>query len=205
MRPDIRFSDRPLEDIWCQAVSVLVFQRPSINMGALSSLNRKMIGGLSKLLEDERWTGDRGENLLVATENMIKADKLLFHGLGPQSEFSISVLKEEAGKLGNTLDKLGVHEFGIHVPVIEGLEAEYTSHIEASAKGLLRAYYRNHKDEQDFDLKIVFSMEVRFMDMLDYIIKRLKKYLKTIPDFSIIIDNKNRSRMQETEKMESSG
>jgi hypothetical protein len=205
MRPDIRFSYRPLEDIWCQAVSVLVFQRPSVNMGALSSLNRKMIGGLSRLLEDERWTGNRGENFLVATQNMIKAEKLLFHGLGPQSEFSTSVLKEEAGKLGNTLDKLGINEFGVHVPVIEGLEAEYASHIEASAKGLLRAYYRKHKEEQDFDLKIIFSVETRFMDTLDSIVKRLRKYLRTIPDSSVIIDNKNRPRMQETEKTESSG
>jgi hypothetical protein len=205
MRPDIRFSDRPLEDIWCQAVSVLVFQRPSINMGALSSLDRKMIGGLSKLLEDERWTGDRGENFLFATQNMIKADKLLFHGLGPQSEFSTSVLKEEAGKLGNTLDKLGINEFGVHVPVTEGLEAEYASHIEASAKGLLKAYYRNHKDEQDFDLKIIFTMETRFMDMLDYIVERLRKYLRKMPDSSIIIDNKSRARVQETEETESSG
>jgi hypothetical protein len=205
MRPDIRFSDRPLEDIWCQAVAVLVFQRPSINMGALSSLDRKMIGDLSKLLEDERWTGDRGENFLFATQNMIKADKLLFHGLGPQSEFSTSLLKEEAGKLGNTLDKLGVNEFGVHVPVTEGLEAEYASHIEASARGLLRAYYRNHKDEQDFDLKIIFTMETRFMDMLDYIVERLRKYLRKMPDSSIIIDNKSRARVQETEEMESSG
>jgi hypothetical protein len=205
MRPDIRFSYRPLEDIWCQAVSVLVFQRPSVNMGALSSLNRKMIGGLSRLLEDERWIGNRGENFLVATQNMIKAEKLLFHGLGPQSEFSTSVLKEEAGKLGNTLDKLGINEFGVHVPVIEGLEAEYASHIEASAKGLLRAYYRKHKEEQDFDLKIIFSVETRFMDTLDSIVKRLRKYLRTIPDSSVIIDNKNRPRMQETEKTESSG
>ncbi len=205
MRLDIRFSDRPLEDIWCQAVTVLVFQRSSIKTGALASLNRKMIGGISKLLEDGRLTGDRGENFLIATQNMIKADKILFHGLGPQSEFSISVLKEEAGKLGNTLDKLGVNEFGAHVPVTEGLEAEYASHIEASTKGLLKAYYRNHKDEQDFYLKIVFSMETRFMDVLDSIVKRLRKYLRTIPGSSIIIDSKKRSRLEETERMEQSG
>jgi len=192
MRPDIRFSDRPLEDLWCQAVTVLVFQRPSINMDTLSSLNRKMTGTLTNILESERWTGKRGENFLIATNNMIKADKLLFRGLGPRSKFSTSVLKKEVGNLGSTLDKLGVSEFGIHIPVTEGLEVEYGSHLELSAKSLLKTYFINHKDEPDFNLKIIFSLEIKFMDILDPIIKRLKRYLKPLPDFSIIIDNKNR-------------
>ena len=94
---------------------------------------------------------------------MIKADKLLFHGLGPRSEFSTSVLKKEVGNLGSALDKLGVSEFGIHLPVIEGLEVEYGSHLELSAKSLLRAYYKRHKDEPDFNLKVIFSVDLRMV------------------------------------------
>jgi len=194
MRPDIRFTDRPLEDLYCQAVTALVFQSPSMKIDVLSSLNEKMTGTMAHILEDGRWTGTRGEDFLFAGEDMIKSEKLLFHGLGPISEFSGSILEEEIGKLGATLDKLGVNEFGIHVPVTEGLDAEYVSHLELSAKSLLNTYYKNHKDEPDFILKMIFSVGIKFMDMLDPVVERLRSYLDQIPDFSIIID-KNRTHV----------
>jgi len=201
MRPDIRFTDRPLEDLWCQAVTALVFQSPSMKMDVLSSLNEKMTGIMANILEDGRWTGEKGEDFLFATEDMIKSDKLLFHGLGLRSEFSISLLEEEVGNLGSTLDKLGVSEFGIHVPVTEGLEVEYGSHIELSAKSLLNAYYKNHKDEPDFNLKMIFSVGIKFMDILDPVVERLRRYLDPMPDYSIIID-KNRTQIQGTAQVD---
>jgi len=188
MRPDIRFTSRPLEDLWCQAVTVLVFQSPSMKMDVLFTLNEKMTGTMANILEGGRWTGERGEDFLFAGEDMIKSEKLLFHGLGPRSEFSVSLLKEEVGNLGSALDKLGVSEFGIHVPVAEGLEAEYGSHLELSAKILLDTYAKTHKDEPNFNLKIIFSVGIKFMDILDPVVERLRRYLDPIPDFSIIID-----------------
>jgi hypothetical protein len=196
MKPDIRFTDRPLEELWCQAVTVLVFRNPSMKMDVLSCLNERMTGTVANILECGRWTGDRGENFLFAGEDMIKSDKLLFHGLGPISEFSTSLLEEELWNLGFTLDRLGVNDFGIHVPVIHGLEAEYGSHLELSAKTLLNRYYNKHKDEPDFHLKMIFSVGIKFMDILDPVVESLRSYLDLIPDFSIIID-KNRAEVNE--------
>jgi hypothetical protein len=196
MKPDIRFTERPLEDLWCQAVTVLVFQNPSMKMDVLFGLNEKMTGTISNTLEGGRWTGNRGEDLLFAGEDMIKSDKLLFHGLGPISEFSKSLLEEEAWNLGSALDKLGVNDFGIHVPVVHGLESEYGLHLELSAKSLLKRYYDKHKDEPDFHLKIIFSVGIKFMDVLDPVVERLSNYLNPIPDFSIIID---KNRMEDEE------
>jgi hypothetical protein len=163
-----------------------------MKLDTLSRLNGKLTGTLARILEKERWTGEKGENFLIATQNMIKADKLLFHGLGLRSEFSIPIFKKEIGKLGSALDRMGVNEFGIHVPVIDGLETEYGSHLELSTKSLLKTYFRKHKEEKDFDLKIIFSVDPGFMDILDPIVKKLRRYLAPVPDFSIIIDNKNR-------------
>jgi hypothetical protein len=196
MKPDIRFTDRPLEDLWCQAVTVLVFQNPSMKMDVLSSLNEKMTGTMSNILEGGRWTGNRGEDFLFAGEDMINSDKLLFHGLGPISEFSTSLLEEEIWNLGSALDKLGVNDFGIHVPVVHGLEAAYGLHLELSAKSLLKRYYDKHKDEPDFHLKIIFSVGTKLIDILDPVVERLRSYLDPIPDFSIIID-KNRTEDDE--------
>jgi hypothetical protein len=188
MKPDIRFTDRPLEDLWCQAVIVLVFQNPSMKMDVLSSLNEMMTGTMVNILESGRWTGNRSEDFLFAGEDMIKSDKLLFHGLGPISEFSTSLLEQEVWNLGSTLDKLGVNDFGIHIPVINGLEAEHGSHLELSAKSLLKRYHDRHKDEPDFHLRIIFSVDIKFMDILNPVVESLRSYLDLIPDFSIIID-----------------
>jgi hypothetical protein len=155
-----------------------------------------MTGTVANILECGRWTGDRGENFLFAGEDMIKSDKLLFHGLGPISEFSTSLLEEELWNLGFTLDRMGVNDFGIHVPVIHGLEAEYGSHLELSAKTLLNGYYDKHKDEPDFHLKMIFSVGIKFMDILDPVVESLRSYLDLIPDFSVIID-KNRAEVNE--------
>ena len=51
MKLDLRFSERPLEDIWCQAVVALVFQKPNLAGGVLSGLNEKMVGFLTYLEE----------------------------------------------------------------------------------------------------------------------------------------------------------
>jgi hypothetical protein len=188
MRLDIRFSNRPLEDLWCQAVIALVFQRPSLMTGVVSSLNKKTSGTLENMLECDAWTGEKGEKFLIASQNMIRADKLLFHGLGPGSEFKVESLEEEVYELGMTLDKIGVSDFGIYVPVTEGLEDHYGYHLELSVSNLVKAFYKRHNDDPDFILKIIFSVEKDFLDILDSVVSRLKKHLKPIQDFSIIID-----------------
>jgi hypothetical protein len=92
MRLDLRFSTRPLEDLWCQAVAVLVFQGPSMEKGVLSGLNKKMSGFLTNLVEKGLWTGETGENFLLATQNMIKAEKVVLHGMGPKTQFNEEIL-----------------------------------------------------------------------------------------------------------------
>jgi hypothetical protein len=188
MRLDIRFSNRPLEDLWCQAVTALVFQTPSITEGVFFNLNRKMTGALENILRRDAWTGDRGEKLLIATQNMIRADKLLFHGLGTGSEFKVAILEEEVYSLGMTLDKMGVSDFGIYVPVVKGLEGQYGYHLELSTSNLVKTFYKRHGKDPDFILKIIFSVEKDFLDILDSVVTRLRKHLQPIRDFTIIID-----------------
>ena len=188
MRLDIRFSNRPLEDLWCQAVIALVFQRPSLMTGVIASLNEKMTGTLEDMLERDAWTGERGEKFLIATQNMIRADKLLFYGLGPSSKFNVETLEEEVGSLGMALDKIGISDFGIYVPVTEGLEDRYGYHLELSASNLMKAFYKRHNDDPGFILKVIFSVEKYYSDILDSVVSRLRKHLKPVQDFSIIID-----------------
>jgi hypothetical protein len=171
-------------------VAALVFQRPDISAGALLGLNEKMSGTLTKLVEKGAWTGERDESFLLASQNMIKADKLLFHGLGRESDYEIPVLEDGIRKLGSALDNMGVDEFGVNIPVLKGNTAEYASHLECATRHIVSPFLENHKNDPDFLLKIIFSVEKGLMFILNPVVSRLREYFTPIIDFSIIIDHK---------------
>ena len=116
MKLDLRFSDRPLEDLLCQAVAALVFQRPHVTESVLSGLNEKMGGTLADLEEKGIWTGAKGENVLLASQGTIGAEKILLHGLGQRSDWDVSLLSDGIMALGSALDKIEIKEFGIEAP-----------------------------------------------------------------------------------------
>lgn len=194
MRLDLRFSTRPPGDLWCQAVAILVFQEPTMDKGVLSELNKQMSGFLTSFVERGLWTGEAGENFLLATQNMIKADKVLFHGMGPKTQFNEEILKKEAMGLGSSLDKIGISEFGISIPVVEGSEKRYGSYLELSVIDLVGVFYDRHKDDDDFLLKIIFSVERVFEGLLDSVIKELRNHFDGLLEFSIIADSRDRSK-----------
>jgi hypothetical protein len=194
MKLDIRFSNRPLEELWSQAVVALVFKTPDISSGALTGLNEKMTGALKKLLLTDKWTGDRGEKLLIATQNMIRADKLFLYGLGPVSEFNKSVLEDEIRNVGDSLDKMGIKDFGIHIPSAQGLAKKYQIHLESALKNLTEVLLNRHEDDPDYLLKIIIYMEETHLKIVDNLIKRLRQYFSPTLNFSIIFNNRQRPR-----------
>ncbi len=191
MRLDLRFLNRPLEDLWCQAVAALVFQDPDIFHSALIGLNMKMGGFLTTLVEKGYWTGSKGERFLVAPQNTIRADKLLFHGLGSRLEYEITVLEQGVRELGEVFDKMRVNEFGIAIPMVQGREKEYLFHLETSVQHLVRPFYENHKGDLNYVLKVLFFVEKEFMDYLSPVADRLRGYFTSLLDVSVIIDHKD--------------
>jgi hypothetical protein len=162
MKLDLRFSERPLEDLWCEAVVALVFQRKFLTMGALAGLDGKLGGLLGRLEEGEIWTGAEGENLLVASQGMIKAEKILLCGLGPAPDCDPACLAGRVEQAGVALLKMHVQDFGIHIPAMEGRESEYPSHLETAVHHLVSPYLRAYCKNAEFRLKVVFSLE-RFL------------------------------------------
>jgi len=189
MKIDLRFLNRPIEDLWCQAIVLLVFQNPSIVNDVLSNINDKMGGSLNDLINRGVWTGERGENLLLATQGAIRADRLLMRGLGPVGVFDNEVLIKEVSETGTALDQMGVREFGINVPSADDRYNEYGMHIETVATRLVEVFYDKYKDDPEFLLKIFFSIDNDFINAVDQVIKRLRRNMLPGLDFSIISDS----------------
>lgn len=189
MKLDLRFSDRPIEDLLCEAVAALVFQKPRVTESLLSGLNAKMGGALADLEEKGIWTGARGENLLLASQGTIRADKILLRGLGQRSDWDVSLLSDGIMALGSALDKIEIKEFGIQIPFIEDQRGDYITHLELSARQIVDPFLENHRSESDYLLTAIFSVKNDdFGDPLSAMVNRLKEYFRPLLDSSVVMD-----------------
>ena len=187
---DLRLTHRCLDQLWCQAVVAFVFEDDSLLTGYLSRLNEKLAGSLAQLIDIHFLTGRRGELLLLASQERIKADKLLFVGLGPLTSFSRKTLSSVMRNVSSTLERLKLHEFGITVPWIEGMKTGYGELIKSTIGNLVKYYSMNKGGVADFSLKVFLSIEERFFSDLQSLDQELRRYLDPpVADYTIVIDS----------------
>ncbi len=188
MRLDLRFTNRPLEDLWCQAVVMLSFRIQDKMPKALNAIDKKMTGSMSNILQSGIWSGACGDKLLFATQNSIKADKLLIHGLGEETMYSLDLLKREIKDVGNTLDKMCINEFGFYLPEVPGPESEYIIHLETATKCIAGVFLDKYKDEADYVLKMYISIDNKYTGSVEKITNNLRHYFSPFSDLTIILD-----------------
>jgi hypothetical protein len=192
MRLDFRFSERPLEDLWCEAVVAFVFQRRFMTMGMISGLDAKLGGLLGRIQAAGFWTGGLGEDVLVASQGMIKAEKVLLCGLGPVRECDAEGLIHQVERVGRVLKGIHVTDFAVHIPIMDGAEAEYPAHLEASVRSLAAPYTQGPGDVNGGQLKIVFPVERFFSGSLLPVADRLRAAYGADFDVSVVIEGEKR-------------
>lgn len=188
MRLDLRFTNRPLEELWCQAVVLLSFRVKDKISSSLDSIDKKMTGSIRDIVQSGIWSGECGDKLLFATQNSIRADKLLIHGVGEEPLYSIDVLKHETDIVGNALVKMGISEFGFQIPDMSTGGKEFDTHVEAAVKNFVEIYLDKYKDIPDFILKIYVSVTNDYIKSVENVTDRLRNYLSGITELSIILD-----------------
>lgn len=197
MRLDLRFINRPIEELWCQAAVLFVFQCPDIENGVFPGINRKMGGSLSDMLYSGVWTGEMGETFLLATQDAIRAGKLLMRGLGPERSFDAEVLKKEASETGYVLDRMGIREFAVNIPSPDGRKDEYNMYLETAAVGLIETFIDKYKDDPDFLLKVFFTIDDELLNAVDPVMMRLRKNMWQGMEISIISDRQSNRDYEE--------
>lgn len=189
MRLDVRLTHRFLDKLWCQAVVAFLFVDDSPQKGYLSKINEILAGSLTPLIERRFITGKRDELILIAPQERIKADKLLFLGLGPISSYSARILRTVMRKLSSTLDKLHVNEFGIMVPCLEKTKTDYKAFIQNMIDILVDYYGKSKEDAFDFSITIYVSIEEKFFSDLQSLEQSLRRYMNPLMEYSIVIDD----------------
>lgn len=193
MKLDIRFSERALEDLWCEAVVGFVFQRTYLTKGVLSGLDGKLGGLLGRLERSGFWTARQGEDLLVASEGRIKAAKVLLSGLGPEAECGADGLYDQVKRVGTVLDRMHLRDFAVHIPMREGGEDAYPAQLEASIRNLVDAHLHGSMESADPVLKVVFSIERFYHVSLEPLGDRLRDRFGRIFDLSVVIEREKRA------------
>jgi len=189
MKLDLRFTVRPLEDLWCDTVIAFVFQGPVGNGNGIPGLDAKTSGALTALGEKGFWTGGKGEMLLVPSQGMINADKILLQGLGVQSDYSMDFFTKKIKELASALERMAVNDISIRIPFKEGAESEYPSYVGAACKFLVDFFLSRHNDEADFLLKLIVSLDDMFLADFEPTIRQLKEHFKSKLDYTIVFDS----------------
>ena len=189
MRLDLRLTHRCLDQLWCQAVVVFLFEDDSLLTGHFSRLNEKLAGSLTQLIDKHFLTGKRDELILIAPQERIKADKLLFVGLGTISSYSSEILSGVIRNVSSTLERLKLNEFGIMVQWVKEMKTDYVELIRSIICDLNDNYLLIKRDEGGFILKIIFSIDQKFFSDLQSLGQELRGYFDPIMEYSIAIDN----------------
>lgn len=190
MKLDLRLTHRFLDQLWCQAVVAFLFKDKSLLTGYLSRLDEKLTGTLTQLLGKNFLSGKRDELILIASQQRIKADKVLFVGLGSPKSYSFEILSAAIKRISSTLEKLELYEFGIMVPWIKGVKIDYTELIKYTIINLIDYYSIHNRDAVNFSLKVIFTVDEKNFPDLQSLRRELKTYLNLpTSDYSIAIDN----------------
>jgi hypothetical protein len=190
MKLDLRLTHRFLDQLWCQAVVAFLFNDASFLAGYLSRLDEKLTGTLTELIDKNFLTGTQDELILIASQERIKAEKLLFVGLGSPKNCSYEVLSSTIKKIASTLEKLELYEFGIMAPWVKGIKIDYMELIKYTINNFIN-YYSTHKNSAvNFSLKIIFTIDEKKFSDLQFLRQELRTYLDlSASDYSIAIDN----------------
>ena len=188
MRLDLRLTHRCLDQLWCQAVVAFLFEDDSLLTGHFSKLNEKLSGSLTQLIDRHFLTGKRDELILIASQERIKADKLVLVGLGTISSYSSETLSHVIRNVSSALERLKLNEFGIMVHWVKGMKIDYLELVRSIICDLADYYLMIKRDEVDFTLKIIFSIEERFFADLQSLGQELRRHFDPIMEYSIAID-----------------
>ncbi|MBE9541698.1 MAG: hypothetical protein IMF01_05210 [Proteobacteria bacterium] len=187
---DLRLTHRFLDQLWCQAVVAFLFNDASLLTGYLSRLDEKLTGTLTQLVDTNFLTGKRDELILIASQERIKAEKLLFVGLGSPKNYSFDVLSSAIKKISSTLERLALYEFGIMVPWIKGIKADYIELTKLTIRNLVDCYGIHKRDAVNVSLKVIFTIDKKIFPDLQSLEQEVRTFLDLpASDYSIAIDN----------------
>jgi hypothetical protein len=188
MKLDLRFTARPIEEVWCEIIVVFVFEGALEEGDGAFGIDAKTSGYLTSLEKRGFWNGREGDTLLVASQGMLKANRILLKGLGARRDFTPGLLNERIKETGIAVDKMAVRDIGIRIPMASVDGFERISVLEEACVHLVEPFLANHGVEPDFLLKVVFSVNADNIGELESTVRPLREHFGARLDHTIVFD-----------------
>jgi hypothetical protein len=106
--------------------------------GSAGLLDWRLNGYVSKLLEDERLSGDANESTLVASQGRLPSNVALFVGLGGRSLYGFNQITNVISDVTRTLQKLHIDEFALEIPGARPLSLDPAESAYNTVKGIVK-------------------------------------------------------------------
>ncbi|MBE9503848.1 MAG: hypothetical protein IME96_06715 [Proteobacteria bacterium] len=112
-----KVSSKDVDKFETDAVVLLFFSDEKPLKGASGLVDWRMNGSISKLLESEMVSGDKGETTLVVPQGRIKGGKIMMVGLGDSSRFKARDLENIAPVIVEKLVHIDAKKVIIAIPL----------------------------------------------------------------------------------------
>jgi hypothetical protein len=180
MRLQIAFTARPLVELHCEALVLLVFSETVEEDPAVLGLNESLSDCLMRIRAEGFWTGDEGETVLVSVPDAIPARKILLKSLGTVSAGTLEGWSRRLEETGDALQKMAVRDFGIWIPRGAGGTIERPRLLEAACRHLMKPFMARYKDEKDVAVRLRVSVDETELDQLGSTIRVLESHFKPL-------------------------
>ncbi len=187
MRLDLRFTARPLEELWCESLVALTFEGGLEEQEVIAGLDRNTSGSLSILREKGFWPGSEGETLLLIPRDMANAEKILLKGLGARSGYDARRLEEISLSTGNTLAGMGISDVGIRIPPVQEEEGDYNDHVISACVNLVRPFQVRYARDNAYVLRVIVSVPLEHIRILEERLETLRTSFQGL-EHSIVIE-----------------
>ena len=187
MQLDLRFTSRPLHAIWCEAVVGFVYKDSFLTEGHVAGVDQKTSAYLRYLNKKGFWDGAIGETLLIAGEERLRADKVLFKGLGPRDELKPEELIEQVVAASRLLEAMGVQSFAVKIPLLGNMD-RHMGQLEKAVKEMMGPFIQRHMPEEDYLLTALFSVETVMLEVLREMEAKLKAYFEPTIYCTLVVE-----------------
>jgi hypothetical protein len=190
MRLEIGFTARPLVELHCEALVLLVFSDRVEEDPAILRLNESLSGCLMRIRAEGFWTGDEGETVLVSVPDAIPAGKILLKSLGTASAGTLEGLSRRMEETGDALQKMAVRDFAIRIPQRKGENIERPRLLEAACRHLMKPFMVRYRDEKDIAVRLRVSVDETELDQLGTTIRLLESHFKPLLRCSVSTEDR---------------
>jgi hypothetical protein len=147
-------SSRPVDQQPSELIAVGLFQDGRPLRSEAGFLDRSMGGMISARLSAGFMTGQLGERTLIPTNGRVRAEKMLFLGLGERAAFSYGRIREFIEHVVAASRGLQVQDVALALPDTDGLGLEWAKLTEAVMEGIVRGA-KGSERLQDICLRIL--------------------------------------------------